>query len=66
MFNKGDKIVYPLHGAGVIEDVEEKEIDGSQQSYYVLRIPVGNLKIMISAVKQQAWVYEKFTPKMRL
>ncbi|MCL2421234.1 MAG: CarD family transcriptional regulator [Defluviitaleaceae bacterium] len=54
MFNKGDKIVYPLHGAGVIEDVEEKEIDGSQQSYYVLRIPVGNLKIMISANKAES------------
>jgi len=51
MFNKGDKIVYPLYGAGIIEDLEEKEIDGIHQMYYVLRIPVGNLKIMISASK---------------
>ena len=51
MFNKGDKIVYPLYGAGIIEDLEEKEIDGIHQLYYVLRIPVGNLKIMISASK---------------
>ena len=51
MFSKGDKIVHSLHGAGVIEDLEEKEIDGSKQLYYVLRIPVGNLKIMISAGK---------------
>ena len=54
MFNKGDKIVYPLYGAGVIEDLEEKEIDGSHQWYYVLRIPVGNLKIMISADKAES------------
>jgi len=54
MFNKGDKIVYPLYGAGVIEDLEEKEIDGNQQWYYVLRIPVGNLKIMISAGKAES------------
>ena len=26
MFNVGDKIVYPMHGAGVIESIEEKEI----------------------------------------
>ena len=54
MFNKGDKIVYPLYGAGVIEDLEEKEIDGNNQWYYVLRIPVGNLKIMISAGKAES------------
>ena len=53
MFSKGDKIVYPLYGAGVIEDIEEKEMDGENQSYYVLRIPVGDLKIMISANKAE-------------
>jgi CarD family transcriptional regulator len=53
MFCKGDKIVYPLYGAGVIEDLEEKEIDGECQTYYVLRIPVGNLKIMIAANKAE-------------
>jgi CarD family transcriptional regulator len=48
MFSKGDKIVYPSYGAGIIEDLEKKEIDGAEQLYYVLRIPVGNLKIMVS------------------
>ena len=28
MFHIGDKIVYPMHGAGIIEDIEEKEILG--------------------------------------
>jgi len=53
MFKKGDKIVYPLYGAGEIEELEEKELDGECQTYYVLRIPVGNLKIMISANKAE-------------
>ena len=53
MFQKGDKIVYPLYGAGVIEDLETKEIDGGSQTYYVLHIPVGNLKIMISTGKAE-------------
>ena len=53
MFNKGDKIVYPLYGAGVIEDLEVKQIDGVTETYYVLNIPVSNLKIMISATKAE-------------
>ena len=63
MFCKGDKIVYPLYGAGVIEDLEEKEVDGNSQTYYVMRLPVGNLTIMVSAGKAEVLgirrVYEK-------
>ncbi len=53
MYCKGDKIVYPMYGAGVIEDLEHKEVDGNQHIYYVLRIPVGNLKISVSALKAE-------------
>lgn len=49
MFCIGDKIVYPMYGAGIIEDLEEKLIDGIRQTYYVMNIPVGNLKVMVSA-----------------
>ena len=63
MYQQGDRIVYPLYGAGVIEALEEKEIDGEIQTYYVLHIPVGNLKIMISAAKADSlgvrYVYDK-------
>jgi len=54
MYKVGEKIVHPLYGAGVIENLEEKEVDGILQTYYVLQIPVGNLKIMISASKAEA------------
>lgn len=47
MFKVGDKIVYPMHGAGIIEDIEEKEILGEKRQYYVLKIPIGNMKVMI-------------------
>ena len=53
MYQKGDKIVCPLHGAGEIESLEEKEVDGEMQLYYILTIPVGNLKLMISASKSK-------------
>lgn len=47
MYNVGDKIVYPMHGAGIIESIEEKEILGKCCSYYVMKIPIGDLKVMI-------------------
>jgi CarD family transcriptional regulator len=48
VFCVGDKVVYPMYGAGTIIDLEEKVIDGAPHSYYVLSIPVGNLKILVS------------------
>lgn len=47
MFNIGDKVVYPMHGAGVIESIEEKEVLGEKRQYYILRLPVGDMKVMI-------------------
>ena len=43
----GDRVLYPMHGAGVIEAIEEKEILGEIHSYYVMRIPAGDMKVMI-------------------
>lgn len=47
MYNIGDKVVYPMHGAGVIEAIEEKEILGKTQKYYVMKMPLGDMKVMI-------------------
>ena len=46
MFNVGDKIVYPMHGAGTIDSIEEKDILGEKQSYYILKMP-GEVKVMV-------------------
>ena len=47
MFNIGDKVVYPMHGAGEIEAIEEKEFLGKKQRYYVLKLPLGDMKLMV-------------------
>ena len=47
MFKVGDKIVYPMHGAGTIESIEEKEVLGETQKYYIMKMPVGDIKVMI-------------------
>lgn len=47
MFKIGDRVVYPMHGAGIIEQIEEKEILGEKRKYYVMRMPIGDMKVMI-------------------
>jgi len=47
MFSIGDKVVYPMHGAGIIESIEEREILGELKKYYVMKIPIGEMKVMI-------------------
>ena len=47
MFSIGDKIVYPMHGAGTIEGIEKRELSGDICEYYVLLIPQNGIRIMI-------------------
>ena len=52
MFNIGDQIVYPMHGAGTIDSIEEKDILGKKQSYYILKMP-GEVKVMVPVDKAE-------------
>ncbi|KMP34179.1 transcription factor YdeB [Bacillus albus] len=49
LFQIGDNIVYPMHGAGIIKAVEEKEIAGEKQQYYVIKMSGSNMEVMIPA-----------------
>lgn len=51
MFQVGDKVLYPMYGAGVIEAIEEKEVLGKKQIYYFLNIPQISMEIMIPVEK---------------
>lgn len=51
MFEIGDKIVYPMHGAGTIIGVEEKEILGTVKKYYIFQMPIGDMNISIPVDK---------------
>ena len=52
MFNIGDKIVYPMHGAGTSESIEEKNILGETQAYYIIKMP-GEVKVMVPTDKAE-------------
>ncbi|PCK22937.1 transcription factor YdeB [Bacillus pumilus] len=51
MFQIGDNIVYPMHGAGIIEAIEEKEFSDEKQQYYVIKMFVSHMKVMIPTRK---------------
>ena len=61
--NIGDKIVYPMHGAGEITEIEENEVGGVKNSYYIMRLPVGNMKLMLPVDKvEEVGLRELITP----
>jgi CarD family transcriptional regulator len=50
-FAVGDKVVYPHHGAAIIEGKEKRPFDGKKTDYFVLRITYGDLKVSIPVDK---------------
>ena len=46
-FDVGDKVVYPHHGAAVIEKREKKNAFGEEREYLVLRLAYGDLTLMV-------------------
>ena len=54
MFNIGEFVVHPLHGAGVIDAIVQGRISGSTQEYYVFKMPMGGLMLKIPTANSQA------------
>lgn len=46
-FRVGDRIAHPMHGAGVIESIVTKRINGQDRDYYVLKLPTGGMQVMV-------------------
>ncbi|MBI0581319.1 transcription factor YdeB [Neobacillus cucumis] len=47
MFQVGDYIVYPMQGAGVIEAIEIKEIQGEKLQYFIINMLMNKMQVMI-------------------
>ena len=46
MFQIGDKVVHPMHGAGIVESIVQKKVNGVMRDYYVLKLPVRAMVVM--------------------
>ncbi len=52
-FAVGDKVVYPHHGAAIIESKEKRVFEEKKTDYFVLRITYGDLKVSIPVDKAE-------------
>ena len=48
-FSVGDTVVYPHHGAALIESIEMRQIGGEERKYLVLRVAQGDLTVRVPA-----------------
>ena len=46
-FKVGQKVVYPNHGVATIEQIESRQIAGTQQEFYLLRLQINNSTVMV-------------------
>ena len=53
MFQIGDKVVHPMHGAGVIDSIVQEKINGKVQDYYVFRMPINGLVLKIPTANSE-------------
>src|SRR5246500_962844 len=53
-FKIGDKVVYPNHGVGVIEQISYGVLEGRTETYYMLRITSNSLKVMVPRSNAEA------------
>lgn len=47
MYEVGDKVVYPMQGAGVISEIETRDIDGEEVDYYIIDVSCRNMELII-------------------
>ncbi len=53
MFQVGDKIAHPMHGAGVVDSIVQKKVNGVVREYYILKLPVNGMLVMIPTENSQ-------------
>ena len=46
-FHVGDKVAHPIYGAGVLESIVQKKVDGVVREYYIMRLPLRSMVVMI-------------------
>ena len=61
-FAIGDKVVYPHHGAAVIEALEERDLFGEKREYYILKLAYGELTLMVPTDSTEEVGLREVTP----
>ena len=47
MFQIGDKVVHPMHGAGIVDSIVQEKVNGAMEDYYLLKLPNRSMVVMV-------------------
>ena len=47
MFQVGDKVVHPMHGAGIVDSIVQEKVNGAMEDYYLLKLPNRSMVVMV-------------------
>jgi len=53
MFKIGDKVSHPAFGVGDVKQIEEKKVLGKKQKYYILKLMVNEMTLMVPVNKAE-------------
>ena len=54
MFQVGDMVCYPMHGVGTVEAIQEQNILGETNQYYLLRFLMGRMTALVPVKNAQS------------
>lgn len=54
MYKIGEKVVYPVHGAGTVEAIEKKSVLGQNETFYIIRMMSNGMKLMIPVKNEKS------------
>lgn len=46
-FQVGDKVVYPNHGVGIVEQISQRNLTGRAETFYLLKLNASSLRVMV-------------------
>jgi CarD family transcriptional regulator len=46
-FQIGDKVVYPNHGVGIVEQISSRNLTGQPEMFYLLRLTSGSMRVIV-------------------
>lgn len=47
MFQVGDRIAHPMHGAGIVREIVQQRVDGQNCSYYSVEMTTGSMRVLV-------------------
>ena len=62
MYAVGDKVVCPMHGAGIIKEIQTRSINNIEQQYYVVSLFLSHITIMIPVLQESSQIRTVIEP----